>query len=67
MKLVWRPEAHDDRDRIMDRISQDNPVAAADLDEIKGKSLDSARPCTERAGLKAHEKSLQLLITSSST
>ena len=34
MKLVWRPEAHDDRDRIMDRISQDNPVAAADLDEI---------------------------------
>ncbi len=34
MKLIWRPETHIDRERIMDRISQDNPEAAADLDEI---------------------------------
>lgn len=43
MKLVWRPEAHDDRDRIMDRISQDNPVAAADLDEIFESKGEAAR------------------------
>lgn len=34
MILVWRPEAHDDRDRIMESISQDNPEAAANLDEM---------------------------------
>ncbi len=34
MRLVWRPEALADRDRIMDRIGQDNPDAAADLDEM---------------------------------
>ncbi|WP_053116534.1 type II toxin-antitoxin system mRNA interferase toxin, RelE/StbE family [Pseudomonas sp. P1.31] len=52
MKLVWRPEAHDDRDRIMDRISQDNPVAAADLDEIfesKGE-VARQRPTLYRKG-----------------
>ncbi|MGN4048683.1 type II toxin-antitoxin system RelE/ParE family toxin [Pseudomonas sp. SM4] len=52
MKLVWRPEAHDDRDRIMDRISQDNPVAAADLDEIfesKGE-VARQRPTLYRRG-----------------
>lgn len=52
MRLVWRPEAHDDRDRIMDRISQDNPVAAADLDEIfesKGE-VARQRPTLYRKG-----------------
>lgn len=52
MKLVWRPEAHDDRDRIMDRISQDNPLAAADLDEIfesKGE-VARQRPTLYRKG-----------------
>ncbi|MBK5509724.1 type II toxin-antitoxin system RelE/ParE family toxin [Pseudomonas sp. TH15] len=52
MRLVWRPEAHDDRDRIMDRISQDNPVAAADLDEIfesKGEVVRQ-RPTLYRKG-----------------
>lgn len=52
MKLVWRPEAHDDRERIMDRISQDNPVAAADLDEIfesKGE-VARQRPTLYRKG-----------------
>ncbi|MFJ2428537.1 type II toxin-antitoxin system RelE/ParE family toxin [Pseudomonas sp. NPDC087804] len=52
MKLVWRPEAHDDRDRIMERISQDNPVAAADLDEIfesKGE-VARQRPTLYRKG-----------------
>ena len=34
MRLVWRPKALADRDRIMNRISQDNPDAAADLDEM---------------------------------
>lgn len=50
--LVWRPEAHDDRERIMDRISQDNPVAAADLDEIfesKGE-VARQRPTLYRKG-----------------
>ncbi|MBK5377956.1 type II toxin-antitoxin system RelE/ParE family toxin [Pseudomonas sp. TH43] len=52
MRLVWRPEAHDDRDRIMDRISRDNPVAAADLDEIfesKGE-VARQRPTLYRKG-----------------
>jgi len=52
MKLVWRPEAHDDRYRIMERISQDNPVAAADLDEIfesKGE-VARQRPTLYRKG-----------------
>lgn len=52
MRLVWRPEAHDDRDRIMDRISQDYPVAAADLDEIfesKGE-VARQRPTLYRKG-----------------
>lgn len=53
MKLVWRPEAHDDRDRIMDRISQDNPEAAAELDEIfesKGE-VARQRPTLYRKGI----------------
>lgn len=32
MKLEWRPDALDDRERIMDFIVQDNPKAALNLD-----------------------------------
>ncbi len=52
MKLVWRPEALADRDRIMDRIGQDNPDAAADLDEMfesKGE-IARQRPTLYRKG-----------------
>lgn len=31
MKLEWRPQAFDDRERIMDFIARDNPQAALDL------------------------------------
>jgi len=34
MKLVWRPMALSDRERIMDYIAQDNPQAAIDLDTL---------------------------------
>lgn len=53
MRLVWRQEALDDRDRIMDRISQDNPEAAAVLDEIfefKGE-IARQRPTVYRRGI----------------
>ncbi len=33
MKLVWHPLAIEDRDRIMDFIAQDKPLAAITLDE----------------------------------
>lgn len=33
-KLVWRPMAFEDRDRIMDFIAQDNPQAALALDAL---------------------------------
>jgi addiction module RelE/StbE family toxin len=34
VKLEWRPQASDDRERIMDFIAQDNPQAALDLDTL---------------------------------
>ena len=34
MKLEWRPQAFDDRERIMDFIAQDNPQAALELDTL---------------------------------
>jgi toxin ParE1/3/4 len=34
LRLAWRPLALQDRDRIMDYIAQDNPVAALELDEL---------------------------------
>lgn len=52
MRLVWRPEALADRDRIMDRIGRDNPDAAADLDEMfesKGE-IARQRPTLYRKG-----------------
>ncbi len=33
MKLIWNPQAYDDRSAIMDYIAQDNPTAALELDE----------------------------------
>lgn len=33
MRLEWRQTAIEDRDRIMDYIAQDNPLAALELDE----------------------------------
>lgn len=33
MKLEWKPLAIEDRERIMDYIAEDNPVAALTLDE----------------------------------
>mgnify|MGYP001296102810 FL=1 len=33
MRLVWRPMAMADRDRIFDYIAKDNPAAALVLDE----------------------------------
>ncbi len=33
MRLEWKPLAIEDRERIMDYIAEDNPVAALTLDE----------------------------------
>jgi toxin ParE1/3/4 len=43
MKLEWKQEAFDDRDRIMDFIALDNPQAALDLDEIFEKKADTLK------------------------
>ena len=32
-EIIWRPLAEQDREAIMDYIAQDNPLAAADLDD----------------------------------
>lgn len=34
MKLIWKPLALDDRERIMDYIALDNPQAALELDSL---------------------------------
>jgi addiction module RelE/StbE family toxin len=34
VKIIWTPEALQDRSDIWDYIAADNPVAAADLDDI---------------------------------
>lgn len=34
MKVRWRPAAEADRDRIIDTIAQDNPVAAIGLGDL---------------------------------
>lgn len=51
-RLVWRPMALTDRETIMEHIAQDNPVAAADLDdEFEAKAeLARRRPTLYRAG-----------------
>lgn len=41
MILEWRPQAFDDRERIMDFIAQDNPQAALDLDALFEKKADA--------------------------
>lgn len=53
MRLIWRQEALDDRDNIMERISQENPVAAIELDEAFELKGESARqhPALYRKGI----------------
>ncbi|MBV4463071.1 type II toxin-antitoxin system RelE/ParE family toxin [Pseudomonas frederiksbergensis] len=53
MRLVWRPMALDDRSRIMDHISQDNPIAAVALDEMFELKAEHARqrPTLYRKGI----------------
>lgn len=53
MRLVWRQEALDDREEILQHISLDNPDAAVDLDEIfelKGERARQ-RPFLYRRGI----------------
>lgn len=52
MKIVWRPMAVADRERIFDYIAADNPLAALELDEqFKTKAETAAqRPTLYRAG-----------------
>lgn len=42
MRLVWRPMAMADRDRIFDYIAKDNPAAALALDEAFEAQADNA-------------------------
>ncbi|MFJ2326007.1 type II toxin-antitoxin system RelE/ParE family toxin [Pseudomonas sp. NPDC087690] len=53
MRLVWRQQALDDRDRIMEHISEDNPEAAADLDDMFESKGEGARqrPTLYRKGI----------------
>ncbi|WP_192552709.1 type II toxin-antitoxin system RelE/ParE family toxin [Pseudomonas sp. IzPS59] len=53
MRLVWRQEALDDRDNIMERIGQENPVAAIELDKVFELKGESARqhPTIYRKGI----------------
>lgn len=52
MKLEWRPDAFDDRERIMDFIVQDNPKAALDLDFLFEKQANELveQPRLHKAG-----------------
>ncbi|EGF31935.1 Addiction module toxin, RelE/StbE [Oxalobacteraceae bacterium IMCC9480] len=40
MKLLWKPLALEDRERIMAFIARDNPVAALDLDLLFEQTAD---------------------------
>ncbi|WP_085647948.1 MULTISPECIES: type II toxin-antitoxin system RelE/ParE family toxin [unclassified Pseudomonas] len=53
MRLVWRQEALDDRDNIMERIGQENPAAAIKLDEAFELKGEGARqhPALYRKGI----------------
>jgi len=53
MRLVWRQEALDDRENIMERIGQENPAAAIELDEAFELKGESARhhPALYRKGI----------------
>jgi toxin ParE1/3/4 len=41
LKLIWNPQAYDDRAAIMDYIAQDSPAAALDIDEAIEHQADS--------------------------
>ena len=40
MKVYWASSAERDRADIVDYIAQDNPTAAADMDEVFGKAAN---------------------------
>ena len=52
MRVVWRPMALEDREAILEHISQDNPIAAIEIeDEIEAKAEQARRhPTLYRAG-----------------
>ncbi|NDP59542.1 MAG: type II toxin-antitoxin system RelE/ParE family toxin [Oxalobacteraceae bacterium] len=54
MRLVWKPLALHDRERIMDHIALENPQAALDLDTLFEQKADKliAHPEMYRAGRK---------------
>jgi len=54
LKLVWKQLALNDRDRIIDHISMDNPQAALDLDTLIEQKTDRLvdQPELYRAGRK---------------
>jgi len=54
LRLVWKPLALDDRERIMDYIAEDNPAAALELDELFEQKADQLieHPDLYRAGRK---------------
>lgn len=41
-QIVWRPQSVADRERIFDRIAQDNPAAALALDDVFESKVDIA-------------------------
>ena len=41
MKVIWTPEAEQDRLDIWDYIAEDNPPAAADMDELFSKAAST--------------------------
>jgi toxin ParE1/3/4 len=54
LRLVWKLLALDDRERIMEYIAQDNPIAALELDELIEQKADQLveHPDLYRAGRK---------------
>lgn len=43
MRVIWTPEAEQDRADIWDYIAADNPVAAVQMDELFGKAAARLR------------------------
>jgi toxin ParE1/3/4 len=41
LRLIWNPQAYDDRAAIMDYIAEDSPAAALDVDEAIEHQADS--------------------------
>ena len=45
MRVVWTPEAQQDRDEVWDYIAADNPRAAARMDEIFSNAAAKLTQC----------------------